>query len=153
MFADPESPQTWNVYSYGLNNPLLYSDPTGHEPCVNGINPETGNICVVATGRKPVDPQPSTQPSLLTQLLIPVLTTKLEAARKPVEVAHRIIDWASQPRYPVCMAAFMGTGATIGGFGGGTVGALGFAGDLSRASHKYRPSRQVGLRSEVGSVG
>ena len=41
----PGKPQSWNLYSYGLNNPLLITDPTGREPCVNNINPLNGNIC------------------------------------------------------------------------------------------------------------
>lgn len=48
-----QNPQSWNLYSYGLNNPLRYVDPDGHDPCVNGINPETGNICTVVTAQKP----------------------------------------------------------------------------------------------------
>jgi RHS repeat-associated protein len=28
----PNNPQSWNLYSYGLNNPLRYNDPTGHDP-------------------------------------------------------------------------------------------------------------------------
>ncbi len=27
----PSNPQSWNLYSYGLNNPLRYNDPTGHD--------------------------------------------------------------------------------------------------------------------------
>jgi RHS repeat-associated protein len=26
----PGNPQSWNLYSYGLNNPLRFTDPTGH---------------------------------------------------------------------------------------------------------------------------
>ena len=28
---NPSNPQSWNLYSYGLNNPLRYNDPTGHD--------------------------------------------------------------------------------------------------------------------------
>lgn len=42
---------------YGLNNPLTYIDPTGHEPCINGVNPENGNICTVVTGKHPDRPE------------------------------------------------------------------------------------------------
>jgi len=31
--ADPANPQTWNMYSYGLNNPLRVTDPTGLYVC------------------------------------------------------------------------------------------------------------------------
>lgn len=53
IYQNPSNPQTWNLYTYGLNNPLLFVDPDGHEPCVNGINPENGNICTVVTAPKP----------------------------------------------------------------------------------------------------
>lgn len=53
--AYPENPQTFNRYSYALNNPLVLNDPDGHDPCENGINPETGNICTVTTARAPVE--------------------------------------------------------------------------------------------------
>ncbi len=52
----PTDPQSWNLYSYGLDNPLRYSDPTGHDPCENGVNPDTGNICTVVTAPTPVEP-------------------------------------------------------------------------------------------------
>ena len=29
---DRANPQSWNLYSYGLNNPLRFTDPTGHDP-------------------------------------------------------------------------------------------------------------------------
>ena len=33
---DPSNPQSWNLFSYGLNNPLRYTDPTGHDVTCNG---------------------------------------------------------------------------------------------------------------------
>ena len=29
---DRNNPQSWNLYAYGLNNPLRYADPSGHDP-------------------------------------------------------------------------------------------------------------------------
>ena len=52
-----ENPQSWNLYQYVRNNPLRFTDPVGQGPCVNGINPDTGNMCVDATAPKPADPQ------------------------------------------------------------------------------------------------
>ncbi len=53
-FADFSNPQSWNLYGYGFNSPLVFVDPDGHEPCVNGLNPENGNICTVVTGTVPL---------------------------------------------------------------------------------------------------
>jgi RHS repeat-associated protein len=60
-----ENPQSWNLYQYVRNNPLRFTDPVGQGPCVNGINPETGNICVDVTAPKPKDPEkPQPAPGL-----------------------------------------------------------------------------------------
>ncbi len=33
IVPQPNDPQSWNRYSYGLNNPVKYTDPTGHKAC------------------------------------------------------------------------------------------------------------------------
>lgn len=37
---DPANPQSWNLYTYGRNNPLLYVDPTGSYVCAGSVTPE-----------------------------------------------------------------------------------------------------------------
>ncbi|MGE0407557.1 MAG: RHS repeat-associated core domain-containing protein [Candidatus Korobacteraceae bacterium] len=53
--VNPFNPQSWNRYSYVNNNPLNAVDPWGLDPCVNGRNPQTGNICTNV--ERPFDPQ------------------------------------------------------------------------------------------------
>jgi RHS repeat-associated protein len=38
IVPDPANPQTLNRYSYCLNNPLKYIDPTGHDVFIKGVN-------------------------------------------------------------------------------------------------------------------
>jgi hypothetical protein len=33
MIPDPGNPLAWDRYAYGINNPLTYTDPSGHYYC------------------------------------------------------------------------------------------------------------------------
>jgi RHS repeat-associated protein len=131
MFADPENPQSWNLYSYAFNNPLLYSDPDGHEPCVNGVNPENGNICTVVTAPKPADPPDM---SWFTEMFLRSLVTTVQVTQQVQQVVQPVADWLSQPRNPTCMAGYTGVGASIGFWAGGGLGTLGLAGGPAAAA-------------------
>jgi hypothetical protein len=62
IVSDPANPQSLNRYSYCLNNPLRYTDPTGHDQIITtgGVNSNgqtwytisdgAGNLLAIATG-------------------------------------------------------------------------------------------------------
>lgn len=37
IIPDHSDPQSWNRFGYGLNNPVIYSDPTGHFPWLAAV--------------------------------------------------------------------------------------------------------------------
>jgi len=43
MGANPANPQTWNMYSYSLNNPLIMTDPTGLYVCEDSTDCSSEN--------------------------------------------------------------------------------------------------------------
>ena len=45
IIPNPYNPQSLNRYSYAYNNPMAYTDPTGHEP----VKAEAGEIDKVQT--------------------------------------------------------------------------------------------------------
>lgn len=45
---DPGNPQSWNLYGYVRNNPLINTDPDGND-CVNASNAANGTISVQST--------------------------------------------------------------------------------------------------------
>ncbi len=47
--ADPANPQSWNLYSYGWNNPLLYFDPSG----LTSSGPCPADFCATGTANPP----------------------------------------------------------------------------------------------------
>ncbi|HWQ55172.1 MAG TPA: RHS repeat-associated core domain-containing protein [Bryobacteraceae bacterium] len=48
---DPADPQSWNLYAYGRNNPLLYTDPSGSYVCGANMSDEDCHGFEEARGR------------------------------------------------------------------------------------------------------
>ena len=46
IVPDPVNPQAYNRYSYCLNNPLRYNDPSGNTVCIYGISLELIDIFI-----------------------------------------------------------------------------------------------------------
>ena len=119
---DPSSPQSWNLYSYGLNNPLLYSDPSGHNPCVDGVNPETGNICATGTAQPPGLNQLE---EMILRSLLNTVTTAAQVVQKTQDVLQPALDWIATPHDASCMGKAMLGGAMAGAGGGALLGLAG----------------------------
>jgi hypothetical protein len=65
----------------------VFVDPDGHEPCVNGTNPENGNLCTVATAKTdPPKPQPQ-QDVVLDSPLFLAVARGMQQARPGVDLA------------------------------------------------------------------
>jgi RHS repeat-associated protein len=115
MSPDPESagadagdPQSWNGYSYVLNNPLNRVDPDGRGGCAFYIQNYTWND--------------GWHPSDVTGFFCDETQQTVQTATEAVR------QWITAPRDPGCMAGAMAAGSGIGMVAGGAVGALGLAG-------------------------
>jgi len=48
IIPSPANPQAWNRYTYVYNNPILYNDPTGHNPyAVCAVSTVVAIVCIV----------------------------------------------------------------------------------------------------------
>ena len=94
------------------------------QPCVDGKNPNTGNICAAGTAQEAIGNLTQTHPTLL--LFTNILMTTLEVAEKTQQLVKPLADLMSRPRNPWCMASAMGGSASAGGMMGLARGPGGF---------------------------
>ncbi|MFN0103373.1 MAG: RHS repeat domain-containing protein [Bryobacteraceae bacterium] len=121
---DAGDPLSWNLYGYGRNNPLRYSDPSGRK-CVNNLDSESGNWCVDVEAVKEKVQTVKKVATVSLLLLEPTVRLPGAMAEQTMEAAK---DWMGRPRDPGCMAGLMGAGSAAGFWAGGGLGSAGFAG-------------------------
>lgn len=113
---ETEDPQSWNLYSYGLNNPLRFVDPDGHsaddpnDPCHG--NPNCVTVTAKAQGLNPIE-----------EMLYRSLFNSMQSLMQLQQAWQSAADWIGQPRNGPCLSASTAAGASAGA----GVGLLGFA--------------------------
>ena len=108
LYSDRSDPASWNLYAYGLNNPLLYTDPSGHFAEREG------------------GPPPGLNP--LQELLYRAFLNSLENLQRAAQLGHQLIQSVNNFRNnPNCAAGITGLGQVAGGVSGGIAGAGLFA--------------------------
>jgi len=116
--ASIDDPQSWNAYSYVLDNPVNLTDPDGldpDDPCA-----KDPDHCVVVHG----DPPPDIQPTSYTWRVI--WKNVGNGANKANQYLAQAWDWWRTSRVdPGCLAASTAAGAAGGAAVGFDVGAAG----------------------------
>jgi RHS repeat-associated protein len=114
---EPGDPQSWNLYGYGRNNPLRFTDPDGHD-AADSNDPCRGNPnCVTVTDKAP-------GLSTLDALLYRSLSNVMQQSMQVQQIGQQVFNWLSQPRNGTCLSASTAAGASAGA----GVGMLGLAG-------------------------
>jgi RHS repeat-associated protein len=105
-------PQSWNIYAYGRNNPLRFTDPTGTTTCdANGNNcHDSITVTDKASGLSTID-------AFLYRFLFAVVQPTLQ-------IGQQGFDWLGKPRNGTCLASSTSAGASAGA----GVGMLGLVG-------------------------
>ena len=114
-------PQSWNLFSFGLNNPLKYTDPDGHEPCAY-------SACVIGSTGSVVT-YPTDVGAWFVSRLSAFSQRAMRIADDTATLANDTLRMFSDIRNNAnCTQAFTLAGTTAGALaGGGLVGAAGGA--------------------------
>jgi RHS repeat-associated protein len=125
-----DNPQSWHLISYGLNNPLAFVDPSGHDPCENGVDPDTGNFCTTGTAAAPSEPESSPDTSWLLDFMRPIFQTWAYGAEFAQQTVTAIQNFRQSPNCAAGLtiggaALGAGAGAYVGGAAGGAAGFVG----------------------------
>jgi RHS repeat-associated protein len=112
---DSTDPQSWNLYSYGLNNPLRYTDPDGHAP-----EDDVPTFRGTGTGYLGLDPLEE----LLYRYFFQDRSRLAQIGQQTQQMARQAFNWVGAPRDSGCMTAHTMGGAGVGLGGGATLGAF-----------------------------
>ena len=111
-FADqrPEDPQSWNLYAYVRDNPLVSVDPTG-----------------MFEEKNPREEPPDPIEVMLVLSVFQLMSREMQAAQQGQELLQFAWNVIGGPHDPGCMAQMIAGWGAAGATVGGTVGLGGFA--------------------------
>jgi RHS repeat-associated protein len=131
---DLSDPQSWNLYSYGLNNPLRFTDPDGHDPDPCGNNPNCVTVTAKQQGLSYIE-------EMLFRGLINAAATTLQVGQQTQQLVQPVVEFVSQPRNTGCMATFDGGGVRYWRVAWGGGRSCGRSVGGSHGARRVRPSR------------
>ena len=127
-----DDPQSWNLFGYVRNNPLNFTDPSGQKCTKQTLGDE--EICpgesITVTdegGRGPIE-------EWLIDRSIRLIYQTYRLEQQVSSVLRPVVDYATRPRNPLCMASYTAAGSSIGFWAGGGLGTLGLAGGPAAAA-------------------
>ena len=86
IVPEPGNPQSLNRYSYVLNNPLKFTDPTGHSNCLECVGGGAGGAYVPALSWQ------NGQAGLLTKETVIKVAAALTAAYATISVTTKVVE-------------------------------------------------------------
>jgi RHS repeat-associated protein len=126
---DASDPQSWNLYAYVRNNPLILTDPDGRGACDDKTSFTTFFNDVFQSYSSKTTPHDCPDVSLTSALADLLFQRGQQAVSNAAHAAQQVANYLTAPRDPGCMAGFAGgggaLGAGIGAVGAGAVGATG----------------------------
>ena len=132
---NPADPQSFNRYSYVLNNPLIYIDPSGHAWEIFGYE---------------VDPLDAVQTGLDLVGLVPVIGEPADAINGVIYLA-RGDELNAALSFGACIPV-VGVAATVGKFGKKAYNAVDTGSDIARNLNRANDTRKV-VKSADGAAG